>query len=406
MNRSANSLSTRFLSSTGFGSKPSAVRESKQTAASEVSAVAAPLVESVLKKSTEPSKGSDDSKEKKQSHSSSGQEKLLECCLCMFSHPLDEIYTVDCIHSHKFCFECIGRYVEIGIRENTPLVCPAEGCDHILTEDEVEQISHGPRSPVTESMVKKYQDQLLMRAVQNISGSIGCPTPGCGNWMVLSDPKRRERCMCSACGACFCSLCKAPYHYECDCSSVRKIQQKWIDWNTKGRLRYNRDKQEALEYINSVRAEIESKNKAMMKRYNDMLADEEFKRNNARYCPNCHRVIIKEGGCDVMRCGRDYHGGNVQDGCGHQFDWAMAEPYQSVLEKPTEEKQDIDIPEIAREYVHEGIACDRCHQVIKGLRFRCINCPTCDFCEKCELQGTMAHDKDHIFEIMTKEGSN
>jgi hypothetical protein len=29
-------------------------------------------------------------------------------------------------------------------------------------------------------------------------------------------------------------------------------------------------------------------------------------------------------GCDSMVCGRDYHGGNAQDGCGNRFDWATA----------------------------------------------------------------------------------
>jgi len=316
---------------------------------------------------------------------------------------VDQMYTVDCPSSHRFCFECIGRYVEMGIRENSRLTCQAAGCTHELTEDEVEQISHGPGSPVTKEMVEKYKQQTLLRCVKSIPGIIGCPTPGCGNWIIPSDITRKERCQCSACGACFCSLCKGPYHYSCDCNAVRQIQQKWVEWVTEGRMRYNHDKSEAVEKINAARAEIDRRNAEIMKKYNDMLADEELLRRNGRYCPKCHRVIIKDGGCDLMICGRNYHGGNVQDGCGTHFNWSQAEPYHSVVKKPEEAKLQMEIPEICREFVHVGVSCDICHQEIKGLRFSCINCPSIDYCEKCELQGTMAHAKDHLFQIIAKE---
>jgi len=326
-----------------------------------------------------------------------------ECALCFDEFRVDEMYTVDCPSSHRFCFPCIGRYAEMCIRENTPVKCQGEGCEHVLGEEELEQISHGKDSGVTKEMVEKYKQQVLLRCVQAIPGIIACPTPGCANYIIPSDITRKEKCTCSACGATFCSLCKGPYHYPCDCATVRQIQQKWVEWVTTGRMRYNHDKAEAVERINAARAEIDRRNEEMMRKYNEMLADEEFKRQNGRYCPKCHRVIIKDGGCDLMVCGRNYHGGNVQDGCGNRFRWSEAQPYQSTLAKPNEEKVNVEIPDIVREFVHQGVCCDICHQEIKGLRFSCINCPCCDFCEKCEMEGTMAHAKDHLFQIISKE---
>jgi len=179
-----------------------------------------------------------------------------------------------------------------------------------------------------------------------------------------------------------------------------------MEWVTTGRMNYNKDKKNAIKQIRAAREEIERRNKDMKARYDDMMRDEEYKRANGRYCPKCHRVIIKDGGCDLMICGRNWHGGNIQDGCGEEFLWSLAKPYEPAVEKFKKLDETVEIPEIAREYVHEGIACDICHKIIKGLRFRCINCPGCDFCERCELKGTMAHDKDHIFEIITKEGSD
>lgn len=290
-----------------------------------------------------------------------------ECQLCFDTFHVEEMYTVDCPASHRFCFPCIQRMVEMNIRENTPVMCPGEGCRHMMDESEVRQIMKGagPNSIITNEMVEKYAQQILIRCVKNIPGIIACPTPGCKNWIEPSDMTRKERCQCQACGAVFCSLCKGPYHYHCTCSEVRQYQAQWMEWVTSGRMRYNHDKAEAVAKINAAREELDKKNAEVMKRYRDMLADEEFKMANGRYCPKCHRVIIKEGGCDSMICGRNWHGGNIQDGCGHHFNWSQAQPYRSTVPKPEEGKLTIQIPEIAREAVHVGVTCDLCHNEIK-----------------------------------------
>ena len=293
-----------------------------------------------------------------------------ECQLCLDTFHVEDMYTVDCPASHRFCFPCIQRMVEMNIRENTPVMCPGEDCKHVMDESEVRQIMKGAgaNSIITNEMIEKYAQQILIRCVKNIPGIIACPTPGCKNWIEPSDMTRKERCRCQACGAVFCSLCKGPYHYHCTCSEVRQYQAQWMEWVTSGRMRYNHDKAEAVAKINAAREELDKKNAEVMKRYRDMLADEEFKMANGRYCPKCHRVIIKEGGCDSMICGRNWHGGNIQDGCGHHFNWSQAEPYHSTVPKPEEGKLTIEIPDIAREAVHIGVTCDLCHLEIKFVQ--------------------------------------
>ncbi|KAK4191792.1 hypothetical protein QBC35DRAFT_277712 [Podospora australis] len=47
-------------------------------------------------------------------------------------------------------------------------------------------------------------------------------------------------------------------------------------------------------------------------------------------------------------------------------------------------------------YVHRGCQCNGCGLVpIRGIRYRCANCPDFDLCETCESQGL--HTKTHIF---------
>ena len=39
-------------------------------------------------------------------------------------------------------------------------------------------------------------------------------------------------------------------------------------------------------------------------------------------CPNCHRIIVKCGGCNHITCGKDYNSGDwVGKGCGYQWCW-------------------------------------------------------------------------------------
>ncbi|KAI0536092.1 hypothetical protein GGR58DRAFT_408900 [Xylaria digitata] len=47
-------------------------------------------------------------------------------------------------------------------------------------------------------------------------------------------------------------------------------------------------------------------------------------------------------------------------------------------------------------YVHRGCLCNGCGMLpIRGIRYRCANCPDFDLCEMCESQGS--HNKAHVF---------
>ena len=37
--------------------------------------------------------------------------------------------------------------------------------------------------------------------------------------------------------------------------------------------------------------------------------------------------------------------------------------------------------------VHQGITCDGCSKVLRGKRFKCVNCDDYDLCASCEEKG-------------------
>jgi hypothetical protein len=94
---------------------------------------------------------------------------------------------------------------------------------------------------------------------------------------------------------------------------------------------------------------------ALRRRYNELIADEKYKEKNCRRCPHCDRVVQHMGGCASMVCGRDYHGGNDQSGCGQSFTWEQAKPYVATSDqKPEEVMRDLLNPE-HKLVAHENI---------------------------------------------------
>jgi len=111
-----------------------------------------------------------------------------------------------------------------------------------------------------------------------------------------------------------------------------------------------------LEDYERQRAANTQRNEELRQRYTELLADETYKSTNCRICPHCGRVVQHLGGCSSMICGQNYHGGDVQSGCGKNFDWGQARPYVPIASAgPQQVRTDMPAPEQQKTVVHEGI---------------------------------------------------
>ena len=134
-----------------------------------------------------------------------------------------------------------------------------------------------------------------------------------------------------------------------------------------------------------------------------LKADEEWKAEHCRVCPNCDRIVEKMDGCDTMVCGRNAHGDeaghhhtlNQQDGCGLKFRFGNAAKYKANLTHP----HLLVMPEVLQP--HPSLTCDACKGELHGVRIHCVHCQSYNLCIKCEASGeaTKKHPADHVFEI-------
>jgi len=318
-----------------------------------------------------------------------------ECTICLDEFFVTEMFTLDCPSAHRFCYDCISRMVKYAINDEgvTP-TCPyqenGKPCGHQLSEREVSQVCGFGE------LWEKYKKQLLRAGLMSMSGCVGCPTPGCENWLVVEpEPGQRIRCECQACNTSFCSTCREIYHYGCSCEDAKRIAIRWVQWSTRDR---------ALHLEEREAKALATRQLLLKQRLEDYQKDEDWKTKNLRLCPKCQRPIEKVSGCDLMVCGRNYHGGDVQDGCGENFNWNDAPVYKSELDVAHISSLDPSkIDDDDRKYGAldhgEYILCEMCQNKIFGLRFKCIYCPYYNLCENCEPRSD--HSGNHIFDIIS-----
>lgn len=307
----------------------------------------------------------------------------VECPICFDEIAAIEIFRLSC--GHVFCSSCmLGHCSAVAFP-----VCPDTSCSYQLSDDEVGRAAGSER-------LEAFRNMQLQQAVSQLVGRVECPNPDCQN-VVVCDPGVRQQVTCSCGWPSFCSCCRQQYHWNKDCSEVGMLREQWVRWVTEGRQQYHGRVRDAALALQQQTAAQES-----LRRQRELEEDERYKAEHCRCCPSCGRLVQKLSGCDSMKCGENYHGGDRQDGCGASFNWNSAPRYL-----PRITRREVPAVNFSRMKVggsdsrHFLVACDVCGaQDIRGPRFRCVHCPDFNMCAKCDQEATGTHAAEHVFEIM------
>ncbi|CAF1135239.1 unnamed protein product [Rotaria sp. Silwood1] len=337
----------------------------------------------------------------------------LDCGVCMEACPYEDIFVFGCKDDHKLCYTCFEQSCTTKMNSNEVLTCGL--CNYQLQDGEINQL-RVPRD--RKRVFHEYQIQKTFNnLVNNTRGFIRCPNKDCKWVLEARNPDERFRVVCRCCANEFCSICNQQYHYRTTCQQVTQITQQWSVWCNTERGKYLRARagqdaayQAQLDDYESQKAANTQRNEELRRRYDELKADEDLKAKSCRLCPHCKRIVERVAGCSSMICGRNYHGGDQQSGCGKNFNWDTAEPYIPSMNAAAEKiKNDLPHPKNKHRVVHKGIRCNGCNDEIEGIRFDCIHCSSLNYCEKCEQRCTLNHSEElrqqkrqqHVFRLIT-----
>lgn len=305
------------------------------------------------------------------------------CPICFDEVAAIDVFRLGC--GHTYCKDCMrGHCGAVAFP-----TCPDTSCGYAFTEDEVGRAGGGER-------LEAFREMQLQQAVDHLSGRVECPNPECRN-VVLADSAERSCVTCQCGWPPYCSLCRQLYHPRKNCGEVGELRIQWGNWVSEGRQQYH-GRVEAAGAALRQRQVVEEE----LRRQQELEADERYKAANCKSCPRCGRIVQKLAGCDAMKCGGDYHGGNQQDGCGAQFNWTSAPAYQSRVERRPVPQLDVERLRVeGKDSRHFFVRCNHCHTMnIRGPRFLCVHCRDYNLCAECDLKGEATHQPTHVFEIL------
>jgi IBR domain, a half RING-finger domain len=149
-------------------------------------------------------------------------ESVGECQICFDEHPQRSFVSVAGCNdpAHKMCQPCMVEALGACIREArvVDMRCPGHQCDVIIDSADVQRLL-GAKG---DELYAKYLDFTLLQFMRAEKGALWCPTPTCGNALLLDDDFDESLITCSHCGARICVNCKRLGHGELNCMEARE----------------------------------------------------------------------------------------------------------------------------------------------------------------------------------------
>lgn len=226
-----------------------------------------------------------------------------DCTICLCDYDADEMEQLPC--SHVFCQTCMCEYVSSNLHDvsGTGLRCPHRGCGIQLDNQIVEKCLKRTKD---KTLVTKFQKFRTESYVQENDHMKWCPGANCQNAIRVSLLKS-PLVICD-CGCKFCFSCGNLPHPPANCQMMKGWEKKT---------------EEAMKDASFNRAQVRATKAQAGTLTNKGKVDDEtakFFASNTKECPQCDASIIKDGGCQYIRCGT----------CRHGFCWICLGPYDHV----------------------------------------------------------------------------
>ena len=205
---------------------------------------------------------------------------------------------------HFFCIDCWKEYLSEKLKEINTVIyssCPQSGCNCIVTESIFKQVL---KNKDNDKDYKKYFKAVIKNFTEFNCVIKSCPSPGCETY-ILCEHSGNKEVHCVNCKCTYCFSCLRDGHKPCTCDMITY-------WESK-----NKSESENVKWLQI----------------------------NTKKCPNCHKHIEKNQGCNHMTCRKE------AGGCGYEFCWlcmgkwsghSACNKYEDDTKKKTELKHELD----------------------------------------------------------------
>ncbi|KAJ4953560.1 hypothetical protein NE237_030392 [Protea cynaroides] len=192
--------------------------------------------------------------------------------------------------SHPFCSDCIAKYIEAKVADNTIEVpCPALNCNKLLDP-------FSCRLVLPARLFEKWFDLLCESSVQRYCKIAYCPFPECSALIVNDCGRNITRSECPNCKKLFCFQCKIPWHAGFGCNETEQ----------------KRDK-------------------------NDILFGNLVEKNKWKRCPGCKYHVERNEGCQNIKCRCGvlfcYNCGKIKNACDCYRSYVIVEGHDHMVSR-------------------------------------------------------------------------
>ena len=244
------------------------------------------------------------------------------------SQPVDDIGSQSSESiSEPVCQSCLASYllVQFETLGADRIQCIKPSCKPPRTADAwkyhaVHFLPEDAREAFTEELAKEFykKDRWI------------CPS-NCGCSGYVATPERTRgwpNVICPTCNKNFCARCRAHWHSGLSCRHYQRAKR----WEKnasapKDVARSEIDDSSTLQNVvpsNQLPNGTESEHGSALQTKKALYVDtREMQHRGARLCPRCEAPIIKDGGCNNMRCTR----------CDLYFHWRQADPVVAVKQE-------------------------------------------------------------------------
>ena len=191
------------------------------------------------------------------------------CLVCETEIEPGDVVCLEC--NHQFCSDCFREYLKEKSKDQLTLLatkCPMQYCNFQVHSEVIKRMF------ANQPYEMNIYNKCLMRNFTESNADIKlCPNPKCD--IIIKLPGHGMIEVKCHCGKTFCFKCLREGHRPCDCEMMQIWEEK------------NRSDGENTKWLIV----------------------------NTKQCPNCHKYIEKNQGCNHMTCRKE------AGGCGYEFCW-------------------------------------------------------------------------------------